>query len=131
MFINAMASFIITVLSVDDDDDDGILSVSDEISSFGFHYDDDDDVKRHQKINNAVMTIWPSPLMTPPLVLDPLAVIFLDNCLYITHPGFKATHRVSHLNIVLKEIGVSGQGELVSKCIRDWPSTIIVVRLFG
>ena len=46
---------IITVLS--DDDDDGILSVSDEISSFGFYSDDDDDVKRHQNINNAVMTI--------------------------------------------------------------------------
>ena len=45
----------ITVLS--DDDDDGILSVSDEISSFGFYSDDDNDVKRHQKINNADMTI--------------------------------------------------------------------------
>ena len=40
-----------------DDDDDGILSISDEISSFGFYSDDDNDVKRHQKINNADMTI--------------------------------------------------------------------------
>ena len=47
----------ITVLSDDDDDGDGILSISDEISSFGFQSDDDDDVKRHQKINNAIMTI--------------------------------------------------------------------------
>ena len=30
-----------------DDDDDGILTVGDEISSFGFL--DDDDVMRHQK----------------------------------------------------------------------------------
>ena len=47
----------ITVLSDDDDDDDGILSVSDEISPFCFYSDDDDDVKRHQKIKNAVMMI--------------------------------------------------------------------------
>ena len=38
-------------------DDDGILSVCDKISSFGFYDDDDDDVKRYQKVNNAVMTI--------------------------------------------------------------------------
>ena len=47
----------------------------------------------------------PYTLVRPPalpLVLDPLAVIFLDNRQYITHPGFEATHRVSHLNIVLK-----------------------------
>ena len=37
-------------------DDDGILSVSYEISSFCFYSDDDDDVKRHQK-NDGVMTI--------------------------------------------------------------------------
>ena len=53
MFSNAMASFIIAVLS----DDDGILSVSDEILSFSFYSDDDDDVKRHQKINDGIMTI--------------------------------------------------------------------------
>ena len=57
----------ISVLSDDDDDDDSILSVSDDISSFGFYSDDDDDVKHHQKINDGVMTIQPSPLMTPPL----------------------------------------------------------------
>ena len=32
-----------------DDDDDGILSVCDEISSLGFKDDDDDDVMHHQK----------------------------------------------------------------------------------
>ena len=37
-------------------DHDGILSVCDEISSFGFYDDADDDVKCHQK-NDAVMTI--------------------------------------------------------------------------
>ena len=36
---------IITVPS----DDDGILTVSDEISSLGFLDDDDDDVMHHQK----------------------------------------------------------------------------------
>ena len=43
MFGNAMAS--ITVPS--DDEDDGILTVGGEISSFGFL--DDDDLMRHQK----------------------------------------------------------------------------------
>ena len=33
----------------DDDDDDGILTVGDEILSFSFLDDDDDDVMRHQK----------------------------------------------------------------------------------
>ena len=92
MFINAMASFIITVLSVDDDDDDGILSVSDEISSFGFHYDDDDDVKRHQKINNAVMTIWPSPLMTPPLGVRPQAKSRAASSQIGTSPCLRSQH---------------------------------------
>ena len=51
------------VPSDDDGDDDGVLNVCDEISSFSFY--DDDDVKHHQKNNDAVMTILPSPLMMP------------------------------------------------------------------
>ena len=43
------------VRSDDDGDDDSIVNVCDEISSFGFY--DDDDEKRHQKNYDAVMTI--------------------------------------------------------------------------
>ena len=50
-----------------DGDDDRNLSVCDERSSFDFKYDDDNNVSRHLKINDGVMTIKPSPLMTPPL----------------------------------------------------------------
>ena len=46
---------LITVPSDDGGDDEGILNVCDKISSFGFY--DDNDVKRYQKINNAVMSI--------------------------------------------------------------------------
>ena len=45
----------ITVRSDDDGDDDGIGNICDEILSFGFY--DDDDVKRHQKNYDSVMTI--------------------------------------------------------------------------
>ena len=71
MFRNAIPSFNICLISViftyleywrlikvpsdDGGDDEGILNVCDKISSFGFY--DDNDVKRYQKINNAVMTI--------------------------------------------------------------------------
>ena len=74
MFRNAIPSFNICPISVirglitvpfdDDSDDDGVLNVCDEISSFGFY---DDNVNHHQKNNDVVMTILPSPLMTPPL----------------------------------------------------------------
>ena len=37
------------VLSDNDDDNAGILSVSDEISSFGLYSDNGDGVMRHQK----------------------------------------------------------------------------------
>ena len=52
--LSVCLSVTITAPSDDDGDDDSILSVCDEISSFGFY--DNDDVKRHQK-NDAVMTI--------------------------------------------------------------------------
>ena len=45
----------ITVRSDDDGDDDGIGNTCDEILSFGFYADDD--VKRHQKNYDSVMTI--------------------------------------------------------------------------
>ena len=57
------------VQSDGDDDDDGNIRVSEERSSFNIKYDDDDDVRRHWIKNDGVMTILPSPLMTPPLEL--------------------------------------------------------------
>ena len=58
MFGNTMVSFNICSISI---------ILSDERSSFDLKYDDDDDVRRHWIKNDAVMTIKPSPLMTPPL----------------------------------------------------------------
>ena len=31
--------------------------------------DNDDDAKRHQKSDDVLITVWPLPLMTPPLAL--------------------------------------------------------------
>ena len=56
----AIPSFlIITVHSDDDGDDDGIVNICDKISSFGFYddNDNDNDIKRHQKNYDAVMTL--------------------------------------------------------------------------
>ena len=52
-----MASFIITVQSDGDDDDDWNITVSDKRPSFNLKYDDDDNVNRHLIKNDGVMTI--------------------------------------------------------------------------
>ena len=53
----------------DDHDGDANCGIHDVTSSFYLCNDDDNDGNRHQK-NNAVITIWPIPLITPSLGTD-------------------------------------------------------------
>ena len=57
MFRNAKPSFIITVQSDSDNDDDRIIRIYDERSSFCFLNDDDDHGNHYWKVNDGVMTI--------------------------------------------------------------------------